>query len=179
MQNVLEAEVIKNFMFPFLEWHNMKDFRDFLSAALLIKPLSGSQRQDTAHLSLRDSRCRRSWKTTQFKRGYQLRFLFASLRRSVLLGSNNICAPRSTGKLQRLGPRPGNTRGISKPNNGCFCFLHLLLCTDVHLYLSFPFIWELWFLCLELTLHLFNSPTSSVAATQTGRYFHRKSFGKY
>lgn len=85
---------------------------------------------------------------------------------TALFLSHSLAQPQSTGKLHSLGPWPRNMWGISRPNNGCLCFLHLLLPTDIHLYPFLPFYLELSFPCFNfptLVLPLFNSPTSSAA----------------
>lgn len=81
---------------------------------------------------------------------------------SVVLGKDKICAlpvdssgsvraePQSTGKLLGLGRRPTNTGGISSPNNGRLCSLHLLLWALFHFH-SFLF----FFCLLSGTLTLF------------------------
>ncbi len=85
---------------------------------------------------------------------------------TALFLSHSLVEPQSTGKLHSLGPWPRNMRGISRPNNGCLCVLHLLLQTDTHLYPFLPFYLHLSFFCSgfsRLMLLLFNSLTLSVA----------------
>jgi len=91
--------------------------------------------------------------------------------RYVMLGNDNIVAlflshslaePQSTGKLLSLGPWPRNTWGISRPNNGCLCFLHLLLRTAIHLHPFLTFYVIIPFRAVP-TLPLLKSPTLSVA----------------